>query len=187
MSPIGPDATIDLQVAGEGGVPSTGVVAVAMNLTSTLADSMSFITAYPTGTARPTTSNLNVAPGIDTPNQVIVGLGTDGKVSLYNEAGNGHLVADVTGYFLGGSGLEPVTPARLLDTRNDIGVTTGIVGPDSTISFDATEGVDSAVLNVTATGPTEPGWATVYPGGSPRPNTSTVNLDPLSTRRTRCS
>ena len=38
--------------------------------------------------------------GQDTPNLVIVKVGADGNVKLYNNAGTGHLIADVVGYDL---------------------------------------------------------------------------------------
>ena len=62
------------------------------------------------------------------PNLVIVPVGADGKVDLYNaSSGTVHFVADVFGYFStasGGATYFPVGPARVLDTRQRIGVTT---------------------------------------------------------------
>jgi hypothetical protein len=57
---------------------------------------------WPTGEPRPNASSLNTDPGQDTPNLVIAKVGAGGQVSLYNEAGTGHLVADVVGYFSAG-------------------------------------------------------------------------------------
>ena len=57
--PLGPNSSLDLQVTGNGGVPATGVAAVVMNLTGTNTTAPGFLTAWPTGQARQTTSNLN--------------------------------------------------------------------------------------------------------------------------------
>lgn len=96
-SPIGPGATIDVQVTGVGGVPvaATGVV---VTLTATEATANAFVTAYPTGTTPSTTSVLNVQPGVNIANTVTLALGSGGKISLFHNSGNIHLIADVTGY-----------------------------------------------------------------------------------------
>lgn len=56
---LGPDATITLQVAGVGGVPAEAT-AVVVNLTVTGGDETSWVTAYPTGAARPEASVANI-------------------------------------------------------------------------------------------------------------------------------
>jgi hypothetical protein len=43
---------------------------------------------------------LNFTRGETIPNLVIVPVGTDGKVDLYNNAGTVNLVADLVGYFV---------------------------------------------------------------------------------------
>ena len=102
---------------GRGGVPSSGVGSVALNVTATNPTSSSYVTVWPTGSARPTASNLNFTAGQTTPNMVIVPVGGDGTVSMYNHTGNVDLVADVLGWFPAGAGFQGLNPARLLDTR----------------------------------------------------------------------
>jgi uncharacterized protein (DUF1501 family) len=92
---------IELTVLGREGVPATGVRAVVMNLVGVLPNADTFVTAYPSGATRPGTSNLNVPAWTIRPNAVVVGLGANGKVQLYNENGNIDLVADVLGYVTG--------------------------------------------------------------------------------------
>ena len=95
--------TVDLQVAGRGGVPATGVAAVVMNVTVTGPSAGGFITVYPSGTSQPTASNLNFTPGQSIPNLVTVKVGTGGKTKLTNNsAGSTHLIGDVAGYYLAG-------------------------------------------------------------------------------------
>ena len=98
---LGEQRTIDLTVVGVGGVPATGVTSVVLNVT--VADSPgpeSFLTVFPSGTARPFTSNLNFSAFESVPNLVIVRV-NNGKVSIYNNAGSTNVIADVQGWFKG--------------------------------------------------------------------------------------
>jgi hypothetical protein len=57
----------ELQVTGAGGVPSSGVAAVALNVTAVSTEANDFggfVTVYPCGT-RPDASNLNFTVGSD--------------------------------------------------------------------------------------------------------------------------
>ncbi len=185
--PVKAGQTISLAVLGHGGVPASGVAAVVMNVTVTQPTAPSFVTVYPDGVTRPTASNLNFTAGETIPNLVIAPVGPDGKVDFYNAAGNAQLVADVSGWFASGStaagGLNPLTPARVLDTRNGTGGTTGPVKAGQTISLAVlghggvpASGVAAVVLNVTVTQPTAPSFVTVYPDGVTRPTASNLNF-----------
>ncbi|MHB1007967.1 MAG: N-acetylmuramoyl-L-alanine amidase [Propionibacteriaceae bacterium] len=96
--PAGQDVT--LQITGRGGVPTTGVTAVVLNLTVTDCTSTGYVSAYASGTSWPGTSNLNYTPGATRPNQVVVALGSDGAVTLHNGSTGGsvQLIADIEGY-----------------------------------------------------------------------------------------
>jgi YVTN family beta-propeller protein len=83
----------------------------------------------------------------------------------------------------GGSSFVPVSPVRLLDTRNGTGGYDAPVGPGGTISLQVTgvdgvpsSGVTAVVLNVTATDPTASSYVTVYPDGQARPTASNLNF-----------
>ena len=92
--------SVDLQVTGRGGVPPAGVTAVVLNVTAVDPTSVGYLTAWPTGDARPLASNLNFIARKTVPNLVVAKLGAGGKVSLYNgSAGPIHLVADVAGWY----------------------------------------------------------------------------------------
>ena len=95
---VGAGGQVDVQVAGVGAVPADAG-AVVVNVTSTDASASSFVTVWPSGSARPEASNVNTQPGVDTPNLVVVKVGTGGRIALFNNAGTGHLVADVLGWF----------------------------------------------------------------------------------------
>jgi hypothetical protein len=183
-APVAANTSIDVQVTGKGGVPATGVEAVALNLTETNATSASYITAYPTGTTRPLASNVNMVAGQTVPNRVIVKLGTGGKITLYNAYGNVDLIADVNGWFTDNSGstiadgsgdvFVGTTPNRILDTRgsnplgaNSSGVLT-VTGPPTS--------AHAAVLNVTVTNTTAASYLTVWPDGASQPLASDLNF-----------
>ena len=176
----------ELTVAGVSGVPSTGVAAVAMNVTvvdSEATDVGGFVTVYPCGT-RPNSSNLNFVNGQTVPNAVVAPLSNTGKVCFY-VYGKAHLLADVSGYFTAGfSSLS--APTRLLDTRtsgNKVGKTDGsgtayeltvaggnglpAAGSLSTVAMNVTV-VDGKATDVG-------GYVTVYPCGT-RPNSSNLNF-----------
>ncbi len=176
-----------LQVTGRGGVPSTGVSAVALNVTVTQPDvstvGSGYVTVYPCGT-RPEASNLNFTTGQTIPNSVIAPLSPAGTVCFF-VYGTAHLLADVSGHFSTGSGFTSLTPSRLLDTRSagTVGNAAGtgapyvlkVVGlggvPDA--------GVAAVALNVTVARTQSPavggGYVTVYPCGT-RPEASNLNF-----------
>ena len=71
-APLGPSGTRDVQVTGAGGVPSSGVSSVVLNVTVTDTTSDSFLTVYPTGESLPNASNLNWIARQTVPNLVTV-------------------------------------------------------------------------------------------------------------------
>jgi len=100
--PVPAMGTVSLQVTGQGGVPVSGVSAVVVNVTAVNPTSAGYITVWPSGTAQQQTSNLNFQAGQNIPNLVVVPVGADGKIQLFNGSGGTvQLLADVTGYILG--------------------------------------------------------------------------------------
>ena len=96
-APFGPGETRSVRVAGVAGVPN-GVRAVILNVTAADTTSWGWLTVWPTGQARPNASNLNWLGGRNVPNMVIVGVGGDGTVSIYNDLGSASVLVDVFGY-----------------------------------------------------------------------------------------
>lgn len=103
------------------------VVGVVLNVTAVAPTARTYVSVVPelaAGTV-PATSNLNVAPGAVKANLVIVPVGADGKVRLYNNSGRTNLVVDVMGYLLNGEDAATrrgrvvplATPFRVFDTR----------------------------------------------------------------------
>ena len=175
---------VDLQVSGRGGVPS-GASSVALNVTVTSPTRPGSITVYPSGSGKPLASNLNFRAGQTIPNLVAARLGTGGKVRLANNSsGSVSLIADVTGYYVGGTptaagSFVSLTPSRVLDTRSS----SGPVTPDGQLSLAVAgvggvpaSGASSVVLNVTVTAPTRSGNLTAYASGSAKPVASNLNF-----------
>jgi hypothetical protein len=110
---------------------STDIVGALVNVTAVnnLADSsdtfVSVVPERPPAGAWPATSNLNLQRGQIKANLVLVPVGADGAIRLFNERGRVHLVVDVVGYLQ--RGISPDTragrvvplasPFRALDTR----------------------------------------------------------------------
>jgi hypothetical protein len=177
---------VDLQVLGNSPVPASGVAAVVLNLTATEATADGYVTLWPTGVDRPVVSNLNVVAGETRANLVIVPLGHDGQVSLFTQRGT-HLVADVTGWFTDSTApidtigrFVPVTPTRVLDTRRltttaypSPTASNRTVGGGSVIPIGAASAV---ALNATTVGSITPGFVTLWPGATPQPVVSNLNV-----------
>ncbi|MFE5301102.1 FlgD immunoglobulin-like domain containing protein [Streptomyces sp. NPDC056632] len=186
---VGAARTVNLQIAGRGGVPATGVTAVVMNVTATNVTSSSYVSVYPYGTARPATSNLNVVRGQVVANLVTVPV-KSGKVTLYNHGGTVDLLGDVAGYFTNtpgqGDRFVPLSPVRLLDTR-EYGAD-GKLGPDSAGTLGVAgyggvpeTGASSLVLNVAGTDATAATYVALHPKLTARPTISNLNLVPRLT------
>jgi subtilisin family serine protease len=185
---VGPGETRLVQVAGANGgaVPANGVSAVVMNVTAVSPTNGSFLTVFPSGVARPLASNLNFSAGQVIPNLVVVRLGSDGKVAVFNAVGSVHVIFDVVGWYGStGDGYNAVTPARILDTRDGTGSTASPLGPGEVRSVKVTgaqnvpsSGVSAVVMNVTAVSPTAGSYLTIYPSDVARPLASNLNFPP---------
>ena len=184
LGPLGPGESWPFTIRGQHGVP-TGAIAVALNLTAVDASGPTYVTAWPGGQPRPTTSNLNPVPGMAVPNLAIVRLGNAGDVNFFNNSGTVNLLADVVGYFQDGTsvGMAPLAPARLIDTREG----RGALGPGEMLDLQVagrggvSTSPEAVALNVTVTGPTAGSFLTVWPSGEPRPFASSVNMVPGQT------
>ena len=180
--PSGADHTRSLPVAGHGGVPESATTAI-LNVTATQSDAGSFLQVWPTGAARPNSSNLNFGAGQTVPNLVIVKLGAGGSVSFYNNVGSTHVVVDVVGWYgaTGSAFFALPAPTRVLDSR----VANGLAGRWSggqTRALDLTNrnGIPTSatgvVINTTATAGTANSFVTVFPDGAPLPTASNLNF-----------
>ncbi|MEU1884464.1 hypothetical protein ABZ491_03150 [Micromonospora rifamycinica] len=183
---IGAGKKVDLQVAGRGGVPASGVGAVVLNVTVTGPTAASFLTAYPTGESRPTASSVNFAKDWLGSNNVTVKLGAGGQVSVFNNSGSTDVIVDVVGFYAGddtltnrnGGQYEWYLPERLWDTRQDPeGKPPAGQVLEYSLDFgdDYNTHVKSLVFNLTAVSPAKSGFLTAWSGAGARPTASTVN------------
>lgn len=199
-TPLGPGAQKavpfrGVNVAGTAIPSDASVVGALVNVTAVAPTTGTFVSVLPDApVGPPSTSNLNVAAGRVQANLVLVPVGADGNIHLYNSAGNTNLLVDVMGYLQTGAPessragrVIPLTaPYRALDTRQPAfgGVPLG-PGQREDWSFAAFAGSvhigadavgnQSALLgNLTnasvgrqyPTVSVEPGFLTVYPADS---------------------
>ena len=195
-APVPAGGTVTPRVLGTGGVPSSGVAAVVVNLTVTEAEQSGYVTGYPSGAGRPLASSVNFDAGRTAANLAVLPVGGDGRIALYNGSpGAAEFVADVSGYFMSGTptvgGFGAVVPTRVLDTRLGQGASRAMVSGGSTLAVKVTgtagvpsSGVASVVVNLTVTEPWATGYITGYANGSQRPPTSNVNFEAKQTTST---
>nr|AGC72388.1 hypothetical protein [uncultured bacterium A1Q1_fos_15] len=181
-SPVGAGSTKVLKVTGVAGVPSHAT-AVALNITTTRTSADGYLTAWPAGKSRPTSSVMNWRVGATTAAMSLVTVGTNGNINLYNRAGLADVIVDVTGYFSGSAangyvGLD--TPVRSLDTRSGNGLSgASAAGQTRDLQITGRAGVPSdaraVVINLTSVGSTSGGFITAWPTGVSRPVASVLN------------
>jgi uncharacterized protein (DUF1501 family) len=186
MAPIGQGQTLSVQIAGRGGVPASGVLAVAVNVTSADATHHGFFSVFPSNAPTTGSSALNPCPGRPVPNMAIVGLGPDGRIGVYNAFGSTHCIVDVMGYVRAAPSTRfvPLVPDRVLDTRSGNGAPARRLGAGGVIDLVVAgrggvpaSGADSVVLNVAAVDPSAGGYVSVWPSGHARPLVSNLNYD----------
>jgi hypothetical protein len=77
-------------------IPPTAVV---LNVAVTNPTADSFLTVWPAGSTQPIASDLNYGTGQTRANFVVVKVGADGKINLFNLAGSTDVVIDVVGWY----------------------------------------------------------------------------------------
>ncbi len=196
---IGAGNSLELAVAGDNlGVPAGATTAV-VDVTVAHPDGAGYLTLWPPGTARPTTSNVAYAAGALVSGMAVVGLSPSGDMEIYSSA-RANLVVDLDGYVGtsspagGGAGLYNAlpTPVRVCDTRannpsNLSGARSQCNGKTlagggalavaiAGSGFGIPAGAIAVVANVTVANGDAPGYLTVYPDGSTPPVTSSASF-----------
>ena len=200
-APLGPSMHMrvpfrGVNVAGTVVPNDPSVVGALVNVTAVAPTTGTFVSVLPTApVGSPTTSNLNVAAGRVQANLVLVPVGPDGAIHLYNSAGNTNLLVDVMGYLQTGAAessragrvIPLAAPYRSLDTR--LVAFGGVaLGPGQAEDWSFAAFVGSVNIGGVAVGnqaallgnltnasltrqyPTvsvEPGYLTVYPADAP--------------------
>jgi hypothetical protein len=184
--PMKAGETATLAALGATPLPTSGISALILNVTLTDSLGDGFLTVWPSGIDRPTVSNLNVI-GVrqNIANQVIVPVGTDGKVSFFASRGGG-LVIDVAGYFTDSTAPDssaglftPVVPGRIIDTRPDdanrLGTTKQTFSMSNAASHIPATGVKAVVMNLTAADTAAASFVAAWPAHLPAPTVSVLN------------
>jgi hypothetical protein len=181
-------------VTGHGGVPA-GAIAVTGNVTVTGQTSGGFLYVGPVAMTNPTSSTLNFPLGDDRANAVTVALGAGGTLSVTYAAPTlgptAQVIFDVTGYFTpdaSGAVFVPLTPGRILDSRDGTGGLSGAFSSHVARTFTVTgsggvpTGAVAVTGNLTVTQQTNLGFLFIGPVAQNNPTSSTLNF-PLNDDR----
>ena len=153
--------------------------AYSLNLTAVPPAPLGYLTVWPTGQSQPNVSTLNAPTGTPTADAAIVPAGTNGAISAF-AFNNTDLVIDINGYFAApgqnGLSLYPITPCRVLDTRQGNGAFKGELTINVSGSVCAPSPAAQAyVFNATVVPPGPLGYLTLWPDSGPQPYVSTLN------------
>jgi len=188
-------------------VPTSDAASVALNLTGVTGTASTFLSVVPPSgsdqcpTSAPGFSNLNINAGTNLPNRVIVPLGPDQDVCVYNSAGTINFILDVNGWFGNGSESSTgahfyaISPLRICDTRptsvtgygtecsgDTLGqgatLTIPVAGVDGLPSTGGSSPPVALIANVTAVSGTANTYFTLYPSDVVQPNASDLNVGP---------
>ena len=160
-------------------IPS-GALAYSVNFTAIpRAGALWVLSTWPAGEAQPLVSTLNAPTGTTTANAAIVPAGNNGDIDVWASDAT-DLVIDINGYFAtsgpDGLSLYSMAPCRALDTRETIGVFSGLLLADiASGPCGVSSAAQAYVLNATVV-PNGPLWVlTLWPNGQPQPSASTLN------------
>jgi hypothetical protein len=166
-------------------IPSSAV-AYSLNVTVVPSGPLGYLSIWPTGQPQPLVSTLN-SDGRVKANAALVPAGTNGGVSVF-VTDSTQVILDIDGYFAptgtaSALAFYPVTPCRLVDTRNAAGSLGGpSLGAGSSRSFPLLSGncglpagARAYSLNVTSVPKGPLGYLTAWPSGQSQPLVSTLN------------
>ncbi|HEY4332763.1 MAG TPA: S8 family serine peptidase [Ilumatobacteraceae bacterium] len=177
-----------VSVPTAGAVPTTGVAALVLNVTSTDAVGPGYLRAAPDGTS-PLTSTVNYDTQTDAANSVIVPLGTDGGVNIYT-SNRSDIVVDITGYITSAAAPAAATgrfvalpTPRAYDsrTRPEGALAAGstrtvqLVGQSAPLPV-VPVGASGISINLTTADEVGSGYLSAYPSGGSIPATSSLNF-----------
>ncbi|MHB1770801.1 MAG: beta strand repeat-containing protein [Acidimicrobiales bacterium] len=178
--------TLNVQVTGAGGVPTTNVCAAVLNVTDAGSTASGFLTVFPQGAIQPGTSSLNFVANQIVANQVTVPVSATGMVSIFNHTGNTNVVVDVDGYYTcsattASAGLyNAVSPVRALGSLTSGAAIAANTSMPVTVTG-TTTGVPATatavVVNLTAAGGTTSSFLAAYPAGGTLPTVSNLNFN----------
>lgn len=189
---VSSDATLTVQVDGTGGIPASGVSAVALELTLSSGMGGGSLLAFDSDGTLSDTSLVSF--GYETAgvsNSVVLAPSGTGTVAFYNDSADDvSLSVGTEGYYTpapGGAGFVPLTPTRVVDTANGTGTPSNTaLGAGVSDSWAVAGGgfpvplsASAVAVNVTAVDPQNGSYLVVFPFGAGRPSTASLS-DPAS-------
>ena len=154
--------------------------AAALNVTAASPTGDGYLTVFPCGTAPPTASNVNYVTGQTVANAVLAPLNTHDEVCVYTSTTT-DVIVDVDGYLANSPAYQSAAPLRLLDTRMPSAPVATPVQPYQIVRVPVRgqpgipPDVSTAILNVTATSTSAPGYVTAFACGGAAPLASNLN------------
>ena len=172
-------------VAGQVGIPANAV-AISGNAVSVGSSVGGYFAFTTSPTSTPGTSTLNFPTGDLRANNIIIGLGPGGTLSVVYIGGSGSadIVLDITGYFTAdGSGdtYHAMAPVRVVDSRINQGVTGALhTGLPKTFAVAGVGGIPANAVaitgNLATVGSTTGGYFALTTTPTAHPATSTLNF-----------
>ncbi len=114
---------LNINAGGVDGIPNdTGgpgsLVAIVANVTAFNATVPTFVTVYPgpDSASHPAASDLNPIISLAATNLVVVPVGSDGSINLYNATGSLNLIVDVLGYYATAGSTGPLAAPTYTST-----------------------------------------------------------------------
>ena len=178
-APLVAGAPRQLTVVGSAGIP-VDATAVTLSVTATDTTKHTYLRVQPTGSVA-SNSNIAINAGQTISNLVTTKVGTGGALTFTNNTGSINVVADVVGWYGGpdGARFRPISPVRILDSRDGTGGSVGPWGQGTVRTVPASgvavgdDPVTAITSNLTVTDTSAMSFLTLYPG-APRPGTSTL-------------
>jgi Peptidase_C39 like family len=181
-TPFAAGETRSMIVTGTGGVPSSGVAAVVLEVVGSNATTAGSLSLYSDSVALPGTTDLSYPVTKASSDFAIVALGSDGGIKVTSLVGNPDVSLTVEGYFTasgsggpGAGGFVPVTETRIFDDS----ATPLAAGATVQLQVSGQNGVPggakSVFVNATATTVNGgSGGITIWPIEQSQPSTSTL-------------
>jgi len=169
---VGPGSEVRVLIPA---AASAGASTVVLNLTATGATSAGWVKAWPCNDPMPATSVVNFDAGRTAANAVILKYDSAGLCLVTSTPV--HLLADLTGWFVGQSDFTGSTPSRILDMRSNNERL--VPNQERRLAVAGQPGLSAAAsiaaLNLTVVDPSSAGWLVAYPCEQPSSG-STVNF-----------
>jgi RHS repeat-associated protein len=188
--------TLVAQITGQAGTPSTGVAAVALNVTTIDPSASGALTVWASDDATSAPADPTVAFNDDpaTTKLVIAELSPGGRISVLDNAlsGSADVTIDVVGWFSDtfraeGSTFHPIADVSLIDTTTNTR-SCSILQPNDELTLsvanlaDVPDGIVAVSLNVTTINGGSDDHLTVYEPGTTAPDTPSVQFAPGAVR-----